>query len=192
MVKRSVNSPWGNVYKEGLPSTAVDDKTEVDQEVRPVINTGSIDVRTGKWEGVTLSDENFRISEPAIGIPNGAAIQMPNTANHQYIDMTGFNDLFVAIHTNNQGNIAMQAVMGLSTDTFANLTPLNGAAGLRGQVVPGDQGNLLSDTGESIEPDLWNIYYIGNVLRGQKRLQFKITNTNMGDSTINFAYLRAV
>jgi hypothetical protein len=196
LVKRSVNSPWGNVYKEGLPSTAVDDKTEVDQEVRPTINTGSIDVRSGRWEGVTHSDVNFRIDPPHVDVANGAAVFSPQSSEKQYIDMTGFDGLFIAIKPSNGGNVKIEAVMGPDSYSFANLTPVNPAALLRGNnsdsVSTVTLTDILVDSADLLTADVWNIYFIGSRLREQKLLQFKITNNSGGISSIDFAYLRVV
>jgi hypothetical protein len=193
LVKRSVNSPWGNVYKEGLPSTAVDDKTLVDQEVRPTINTGSIDVRTGKWEGVTHSDENFKDFTTHLAIPNGAAVLAPATATRDYIDMTGFSDLFFAIKPSNGGNFAIEAVMGPDTNTFANLTPVDPAVTIKTSVSPNTTlSSAFYDSAETLTADVWNIYNIQTVLSNQKNLQFKILNNSGGESNIEFAYLRMV
>ena len=195
MVKRSVNSPWGNVYKEGLPSTAVDDKTLVDQEVRPVINTGSINVETGKWEGVTLSDENFRIDPPHVNVANGAAVVVPQLAEHQYIDMTGFKTLQIAIKPTTTGNVALYAVMGPSSNSYANLNPVNAGSILKGaylDVEPADLDHLFQDTAESLTANVWNIFMIQDVLANQKSLNFTITNNSGSISTIDFAYLRVV
>jgi len=196
LVKRSVNSPWGNVYKEGLPSTAVDDKTLVDQEVRPTILTGSIDVRTGKWEGVTLSDENFRIDPPHVDVANGAAVLSPQLADQNYINMTGFKDLFIAFKPSRTGNCAITAVMGTDTQPFANLTPVNAAGVLRGASLPqnstADFQPLFEDGAQDLVNDVWNIFILQGVVAQQKNLQFKITNNSGGISTIDFAYLRMV
>ena len=193
MVKRSVNSPWGNVYKEGLPSTAVDDKTLVDQEVRPTINTGSIDVRTGKWEGVTHSDENFKDFTTHLAIPNGAAVLAPATATRDYIDMTGFSDIFIAIKPSNGGAVAITAVMGPDTNTFANLTPVDPAVTIKTSVSPNTTlSSAFYDSAETLTADVWNIYNIQTVLSNQKNLQFKILNNSGGESNIEFAYLRMV
>jgi hypothetical protein len=193
LVKRSVNSPWGNVYKEGLPSTAVDDKTLVDQEVRPTINTGSIDVRTGKWEGVTHSDENFKDFTTHLAIPNGAAVLAPATATRDYIDMTGFSDIFIAIKPSNGGAVAITAVMGPDTNTFANLTPVDPAVTIKTSVSPNTTlSSAFYDSAETLTADVWNIYNIQTVLSNQKNLQFKILNNSGGESNIEFAYLRMV
>ena len=197
MVKRRVNSPWGNVYKEGLPSTAVDDQTDVDQEVRPTILTGAIDVRSGRWEGVTLSDEQFTIDAIHEAVANGAAVLSPQS-QPDYIDMTGFNDLFFAIKPSASGNCRIDAVMGPATNNFANLNPVNGVAELKGTIDDSYAGGaatvtaLFSDSVETLSANVWNIFIIGRRLRGQKLLQFQITNNSGGASNIQFAYLRVV
>ena len=192
MVKRRVNSPWGNVYKEGLPSTAVDDQTDVDQEVRPTILTGSIDVRSGRWEGITLSDEQFRIDAPHEATPNGASVLSPQLQPDR-INMTGFNDLFIAIKPSNGGAVAITAVMGPDTNTFANLTPVDAAVTLKTSVSPNTTlSSAFYDSAETLTADVWNIYNIQTVLRNQKLLQFKILNNSGGASDIQFAYLRMV
>jgi len=194
LVKRSVNSPWGNVYKEGLPSTAVDDKTLVDQEVRPVINTGSIDVRTGKWEGVTLSDEDFRIDAEHLAIPNGAAVLSPQSQPDR-INTTGFQDLAIALKVSNGGTFSIVAVMGPDTNTFANLTPVDAAVTLKGAfrstATQDDFETLIFDS-ETLTANVWNIFMIQGRVPNQKNMQFKITNSSGGESSIQFAYLRVV
>ena len=194
MVKRRVNSPWGNVYKEGLPSTAVDDQTDVDQEVRPTILTGAIDVRSGRWEGVTLSDEQFRIDAPHEGVPDGGVTLSPQRANADFINMTGFNDLFIAIKPSNGGNFKLEAIMGPDTTPFANLSPVNAATTLRGATseVPVSMDDLFFDAAEAMTADVWNIFIIPINLSNQKNMQFKITNNSGDVSDITFAYLRVV
>jgi len=194
LVKRSVNSPWGNVYKEGLPSTAVDDKTVVDQEVRPTINTGSIDVQTGKWTGVTLSDELFK-GFTTHTVPNGASELFPVDETTSNINMTGFNDLFIAIKPTNGGNFATTAVMGPDTNLFGGLTPVNSGATLRysnGYIDNQTMGEVVNDGVEALTANVWNIFGIQLRAKEQKNLQFKITNNSGGESDIEFAYLRLV
>ena len=95
MAERKSNSPWGSNYKEGLPSTAVNDTIEVNQILRPTVNTGVIDVDNGQWEGVRTSDKQFSLSDISTGIPNGAAVLRPNNADADFIDMTGYSDIFM-------------------------------------------------------------------------------------------------
>jgi len=186
---RTGTAPWSVSREAGIQSATVDSTIEVPQYLQPVINTGDIDLK-GNWKGIVSSDEQFLIDPVHIGVPNGAAVLSPQSAEQQYIDMTGYSDLFIAIKNSSGSTFAIQAVMG--PENFANLTPVNAAAGLRGQLVVGDQSNLLSDTNESLQDGVWNIFYIGNVLKGQKNLQFKITNSSGGNSDIEFASLRVV
>ena len=109
--------------------------------------------------------------------------------------MTGYSDMFIAIKPSNGGNVALVAVMGPDTNTFANLTPLNAAATLRGSTFPNstdDIGPLLNQSTEALTADVWNIYLIENRLKDQKNLQFKITNNSGGNSDIEFAFMRIV
>jgi hypothetical protein len=194
LARRKSNSPWGNAYKEGLPSTAVNDSIEVDEILYPSVNTGTINVATGQWEGVTLSDQNFTIDTTHLAVANGAAVLSPQAGG---FDMTGYNDVIIAIKGSEAGNHAITAVMGPASDTFANLAPVNAATTLRGAGFDGRNVTvmeaLVSDSVESLTADVWNIYYIGLMLQNQKNLQFKITNnTGSEEATLQFAYLRVV
>ena len=194
MVKRKTNSPWGSAYKEGLPSTAVNDRVVVDELLYPSVNTGTIDVATGLWEGVTLSDKNFTIDTTHESVANGATVLSPQ-ATPDYIDMMGYNDIFIAIKPSNGGNYAITACMGPDTNSFANLRPLNAASSLGGNVAGDGTGlyNLFHDDSQALTVDVWNIFIINNNrLAGQKNMQFKITNNSGGASNIDFAYLRMV
>ena len=195
MVDRKSNSPWGSNYKEGLPSTAVNDTIEVNQILRPTVDTGVIDVDSGQWEGIVTSDKQFSLSNISTGIPDGAAVLRPNNADADFIDMTGYSDVFIALKPSNGGNFAITAVMGPDTRYFANLEPVNAAATLKGTIKsnPAAFSNLFSDTAESLTADVWNIFPIGDgELAGQKNLQFKITNNSGGPSDLEFGFLRMV
>ena len=107
--------------------------------------------------------------------------------------MTGYNDIFIAIKPTNGGNYAIEAVMG--TGSFANLSPVNAAARLRGLADPRAEimQDLLVDTAESLTVDVWNIFIINFArLANQKLLQFKITNNSGGSSDIETAFMRIV
>lgn len=193
MAERRSNSPWGSNYKEGLPSTAVNDTIEVNQILRPTVNTGVIDVESGQWEGVVTSDKQFFLSDTATGIANGADVLFPNTANADFIDMTGYNHLIIAIKPSNGGAYETKAVMGPSTRYFANLTPVNAAATLRGNKgFESDFSDILVDSSDTLTTDVWNIFMLSNNLHDQKLVQFQLTNGSGGSSNIDFAYLRVV
>jgi len=194
LVKRKTNSPWGSAYKEGLPSTAVNDRIKVDEILYPSVNTGTIDVATGQWEGITLSDKNFTIDATHESVANGASVLSPQ-ATPDYINMTGFCDLLIAIKPSASGNVKLEAVMGPAHNAYANLSPVSAAAVLKG-VEPSDIGGSLStlftDTAESLTLNAWNIYIIHGTLAGQKMMQIRITNNSGGASNIEFAYLRLI
>ena len=196
MARRKSNSPWGSAYKEGLPSTAVNDSIEVDEILYPSVNTGTIDVATGQWEGVTLSDQDFTIDTRHDAVANGATVLSPQ-ATPDYIDMTGYTSVIIAIRPSNGGNLNISAVMGPAHNSFANLTPLNAAADLRGNTSANESESglytLFSDTSEAVTADVWNIFVINqNRLADQKVLQFKIVNNTGGESNIDFAYMRMI
>jgi len=196
LVKRKSNSPWGSAYKEGLPSTAVNDRIEVEEILYPSVNTGNIDVATGQWEGITLSDQVFTIDATHESVANGAAVLSPQ-ATPDYIDMSAHSDILIAIRPSNGGNVAIEAVMGPATNAFANLAPVNAASALRGTFeaqgsATTDLANLFSDNSEALTANVWNIFLIQDRIPYQKLLQFKITNNSGGASDITFAYLRVV
>lgn len=191
MAKRT-NSPWSKTYKEGLSTTAVNDHVNIDQTVAGTITTGVIDVATGQWKGITVTDDSFTIDATHEAIPNGASVLSPQ-AEPDYIDMTDFDHVQIAIKPTNGGNYAIQAVMGPNHNMYTNLTPVNPAVLLRGNsgdATPNDMENLFSDGAESLTADVWNIFMIRTTLANQKLLQFKLTNNSGGESDIQFAYLR--
>ena len=193
MARRKSNSPWGSAYKEGLPSTAVNDRIEVDEILYPSVNTGNIDVATGQWEGVTLSDQQFTIDAVHESVANGATVLSPQ-ATPDYIDMTNYKDLFIAIKPTNEGNCAIKAVFGPGTNTFSNLSPINAAAGIKVIPIEGTDAfeTAVDDAAEFLTADVWNILFIQNRLAGQKVMQFQIVNNSGGVSNITFAYLRMI
>lgn len=192
---RTGYAPWSLTREAGVQSATVDGTIEVPQYIQPTIDTGFVDIK-GNWKGVRSSDETFFIDAVHAGVPNGAVVLSPQTADRDFINMTGFNDLFIALKISNGGNYGIVAVMGPDTNTFANLTPVNEAAILKGSNALQGQGDdfnsLLSDSSQALTADVWDIFYINNSLKGQKNLQFKITNNSGGNSDIEFAYMRIV
>jgi len=195
--KRNANSPWGSAYKEGLPTTAVNDTIDINQELFPSVDTGFIDVKTGKWNGVVASDEQFIAFQLDEDIANGGQILTPssNPDGTWPLDMTGYHDVLLAIKVTNAGNYAVTAVMGPAGTPFANLSPVNAAAtlvGNTGQNNPQDFTELFNDSSQAMTADVWNIFMIQKNLADQKLLRFKIVN-NSGDlSNIETAFMRVV
>ncbi len=191
--ERTGYAPWSLTREAGVQSATVDGTIQVPQYIQPTLDTGFVDER-GNWKGIKSSDETFFISDKAEGIANGGEVLFPNTANADFIDMTGFKDLFIALKPTNGGNYAMSAVMGPDSHRFANLSPVNANALLRGNTVttPTALVSALVDSSESMTADVWNIFSIHDNLKNQKLLQFQITNNSGGNSDIDFAYLRVV
>ena len=189
-------APWSLTRKAGVQSATVDGTIEVPQYIQPTLNTGFVDEK-GDWKGVKSSDQQFFAFTKDEAIPDNAEVLTPTTnADGTWpLDMTGFRDLFVAIKPSRGGNIALTAIMGPDTLNFANLNPVNAAATLVGcDNVTGNNSlyNLFTDTSQALTADVWNIFYIANILRNQKLLQFKVTNQSGGNSNIECAFMRMV
>jgi hypothetical protein len=192
MAKRKAYAPFSLTSEAGVAQTPVEGYIDVEQKIYPTVSTGTVN-ENGKWAGVKSDDTDFFgiTTHPAVG--NGGDTLSPDTGTLNFIDMTGFNDIFIAIKPTNGGNCAIKAVMGPDTNRFANLQPVNPATPLRGNRA-GTQvaSDLLFDTAESLTADVWNIFYIGQNLKGQKNLQFMVTNNSGGESTIEVAFMRLV
>ena len=191
--KRTGYAPWSLTREAGVLSATVDGTIEVPQSVQPTIDTGFCDEK-GNWVGVKSSDNEFRDFTKHVAIPNGETVLSPATATVDHINMTGFKDIYIAIKPSNGGNYAITAVMGPDTNSFANLSPVNAAATLRGtlaQSFPVDIEDLFNEGSEALTADVWNIFQI-TTLDDQKMMQFKIVNNSGGDSTIEVAYMRLV
>jgi hypothetical protein len=190
-------APWSLTREAGVESATVDGTIEVPQYVQPTIDTGFVDEK-GDWKGRKSSDRDFIAFQKDEGIPNGAEILAPsaNPDGSWPLDMTGYNDIFIAIKPTNAGNYKMEAVMGPDSVSFANLNPVNAAVNLKGNLSTAtDQYqyvDFLVDAAESLAADVWNIFIIGTRLRNQKLLQFKITNNSGGSSDIETAFMRMV
>ena len=192
--ERTGYAPWSLTREAGVQSATVDGTIKVPQNIQPVLDTGFVDEK-GDWKGVKSSDEVFTIDPTHEGIANGGSVVVPQRADHDFINMTGFEDLFIAILPTNGGAYATEAIMGPDTNSFANLTPVNAGITLAGNVDPRSAGldNLYSDGAQTLTADVWNIFFVGvGRLAQQKNLQIKITNNSGGNSDITFAYLRVV
>jgi len=189
-------APWSLAREAGIESATVDGTIDVPQMVQPTIDTGYVDEK-GNWRGVKSSDKDFFAFQTDLGIANGAAIITPskNADGTWPLDMTGYNDIYLAIKPTNGGNYDLVAVMGPDTVSFGGLNPVNAAATLKGTRRDTDTSNLqdlFNDGSEALTADVWNIFYIANALRNQKLLQFKIVNGSGGSSDIETAFMRIV
>tara|TARA_R110002096_G_scaffold302439_1_gene497361 strand:+ start:158 stop:745 length:588 start_codon:yes stop_codon:yes gene_type:complete len=192
--ERTGYAPWSLTREAGVQSATVDGTIQVPQYVYPNLDTGFLDEK-GNWKGRKSTDEVFFVDAPHVNIPNGTAILSPQTADRDFINMTGYTNLVIGIKVTNTGNFLMQAVMGPDTNAFANLTPVNAASLLQGTPDAAGGGgleNLFSET-TSLTADVWNIFTLQlGRLQAQKNMQFKINNQSGGNSDITFAYLRVV
>ena len=191
--ERTGYAPWSLTREAGVQSATVDGTIQVPQYVYPNLDTGFLDEK-GNWKGRKSSDEVFTIDAPHLAVPNTGEVLVPQTADRNFIDMTGFSDIFIAIMPTRTGNYGMTAIMGPSDKPFANLTPVHAASYLKG--TPGTQTDLedlFNDTSQALTADVWNIFAITrHRLSNQKSMQFMITNNSGGNSDITFAYLRIV
>ena len=191
-------APWSLTRKAGVQSATVDGTIEVPQYIQPVLDTGFVDEK-GDWKGTKSSDEQFHSFGNDEGIPNTGEILAPQSATGNPpwpLDMTGFNELQIAIKPTNGGNYKIEAIMGPATFAYANLRDVNAASNLKGVNESNIDDNvmyeLFSDSAEALTADVWNIFMIMGRLRNQKLLQFKITNNSGGESDIETAFMRLV
>jgi hypothetical protein len=194
--EREGYAPWSLTREAGVQSATVDGTVKVPQYVQPTLSTGFVDEK-GNWQGSKSSDEVFIAFDTHLGIPNTGEILTPQAVsdNKWPIDMTGFNDIQIAIKPTNGGVCKIEAVMGPDTNSYANLRPVNPASPLRGNntgVTPTQMDNLLIDASDNLTANVWNIFYIKDQLKNQKLLQFRITNNSGGESDIEIAFMRLV
>ena len=192
--KRKAYAPFSLTSEAGVAQTPLEGYIDVDQQIYPTVNTGTVN-ENGKWSGVKSDDNEFKISGTEVAVGAGAAILAPG-GNTPFIDMTGFEDLFIAVKPSNGGDYAFEAVMGTDTEPFANLTPVDAANALFGSMESrlGDFtfDRLFKDSAQNLTADVWNIFIFQERLKSQKNMQFKITNNSGGNSDIQFAYMRLV
>lgn len=196
--ERTGYAPWSLTREAGVQSATVDGTIKVPQNIQPVLNTGFVDEK-GDWKGVKSSDRDFIAFQKDEGIPNTGEILTPSeTAEGKWpLDMTGFRAVQIAIKPTNGGNYAITAVMGPDSLSYANLNPVDPASDLFGAVRQDAGDNttmtkLFNDAAHTMTADVWNIFMIGDLLRNQKLLQFKIVNNSGGNSDIETAFMRLV
>jgi len=189
MSVRKTYAPY-SVSGENVAQTPLEGYIEVEQKIIPTIETGFVN-EDGLWIGKPSSDTDFKFYQKDEGIANGG-----DFITAFGMDMTGFDDIQIAIRPTNGGAYAISAVMGSDgSQSYANLNPVNAAAilkgNLEGQTVSAIN-NLLVDSAEVLTADVWNIFMIQGVLANQKLLQFKLTNNSGGNSDVETTFLRIV
>ena len=189
-------APWSLAREAGIESATVDGTISVPQYVQPVLDTGFVDEK-GDWKGAKSNDKDFIAFQTDVGIANGAEFLAPssNPDGTWPLDMTGYNDLQIAIKPSNGGNYALTAVMGPDSAPYANLDPVNAGGILRGSSLAITTDGMLKcfdDSAETLVADVWNIFIILGRLANQKLLRFKIVNNSGGASTVETAFMRLV
>ena len=129
-------TPFSTRAKEGATDSPLGDFVNVEQSIVSTADVGFYDQSTGKLTGVQASDKLFGQIQLDSAIANGGTITTPsaNADGTWPLDMTGYNDLFLAIKTNDAGNYSITAVMGPDSLSFGGLSPINAAASLRGLI----------------------------------------------------------
>ena len=189
--KRKAYAPFSQTSEAGVAQTPVEGYIDVNQTIYPTVQTGVVNEK-GQWTGVKSSDDDFFDITKHVAVPNTGETLSPDTGTSNFIDMTGFTDIQLAIKPTNTGNYKIEAVMGPDTNRYANLSPVNAGTRLRG--IPANQPDMedwVIDSAEALA-DTWNIFYIERRLQNQKLLQFKITNNSGGESTFEVAFMRMV
>ena len=192
--KRKVYAPFSLTSEAGVAQTPVEGYIDVNQAIYPTVNTGTVN-ENGTWTGIKSDDAEFIGITKHVAVPNGGETLSPDTGTMNSIDMSGFNDIFIAVKPSNGGNVQITAVMGPDTNRFANLEPVVAGATLKGVTETNTSTftNLLNDSSESLTADAWNIFFAGRQqLKGQKNMQIKIFNNSGGNSDIEFAFMRLI
>jgi len=190
--KRKAYAPFSLTSEAGVAQTPLEGYIDVDQQIYPTVNTGTVN-ENGKWAGVKSSDNEFIGNTKHVAVANGGETLSPDTGDLNFLDMTGFCNLVIAIKPTNGGTYGIKAVMGPDTNRFANLEPVAAGATLRyARNSLSTFEPLFDDSNETLTADVWNIYMIQCRTEGQKNLQFKVTNSSGGESTIEVAFLRMV
>ena len=195
--KRTGYAPYSLTREAGVQSATVNGTIDVIQEIRPTIETGFVDDK-GDWKGRKSSDEQFIAFDKHVGIPNTGEMLTPQQISDTRwpINMTGYKSIMIAVKPTRTGNYKYEAIMGPDSNSFANLSPVNSGALLKGSNALQGQGDdlnsLFNDAAQDTTADVWNIFYIQDSLADQKLLQFKVTNNSGGESDVEFAFMRLV
>ena len=193
--KRKAYAPFSLTSEAGVAQTPLEGYIDVDQQIYPTVNTGTVN-ENGKWSGVKSNDAEFIGITKHVAVPNGGETLSPDTGTMNFIDMTGFNDIFIAVKPSNGGNYETTAVMGTDTQPFANLQPVDAAASLRvfKNLASGsaDLADGVVDSSESLTANVWNIFYVPERCENQRNMQFQITNNAGGEADLEFAFMRLV
>jgi len=192
-------TPFSTRAKEGATDSPLGDFVNVDQAIVSTADVGFYDENTGKLTGIRASDKVFGPIQTDPAIANGGTIITPsvNPDGTWPLDMTGYNDIIMAIRTNDAGNYAFTAIMGPGDQSFGGLSPLDAGSTLTGAWMgQNDQSytfrGLFDDSAQPLTADVWNIFNFVDLLKNQKVLQFSIVNNSGGIATIETAFMKVL
>lgn len=192
--KRKAYAPFSLTSEAGVAQTPLEGYIDVDQQIYPSVNTGTIN-ENGKWSGVKSNDSEFIGFTKHLLVANGASVINPDTANFQRINCEGFSALQFALKCSRSGNIALKTQMGPNTEPFLNLSPIEAGNDVR-ITDPNGTGfeNILDDGTETIgNADVWKVYTIAQTrVLGQNNFVIKITNNTGAEADFEFAFRRLV
>lgn len=193
--KRKVYAPFSLTSEAGVAQTPVEGYIDVNQAIYPTVNTGTIN-ENGKWAGVKSDDENFIGFTKAEQIAASGSFLAPDTNNFPSIDMTGFNDLQIALKASTTDTVQLHAVFGPDTTPYANLSPIAAAQFAKiltlSRAVDDNFDNILLDNSEVTVANEWMVWTIIGRAKGQKSLQIKVTNNDSSAVDFEFAFRRLV
>jgi hypothetical protein len=192
--KRKVYAPFSQTSEAGVTQTPVEGYIDVNQTIYPTVQTGVVNEK-GQWAGVKSDDEDFIGFSKAESLPNGQTVMFPDSNNFPTIDMTGFKTLQFALKSSVEGQFGVVSRFGPDTLPFANLSPIASAEQIRIVDSTGTVDETIIDDGNvNIAPaDTWDIVTIlADRAKGQKNLQFQITNSTGSTVNVEFAFRRLV
>ena len=196
MARKSI-APWSERVSEGLIDQPINSQIQASQTLRATVDTGFID-QSGTWKGNVSSDPEFIALQLDSSVINTGEILTPsaNADGTWPLDMTGYNDVMIAIKPTSGGAYSFTAVMGDESVSFANLSPVNAGVQLSAAYLgePSDEGwyAVLYDGSQTMTANKWNILTVYGRAKDQKLLRFKIVNNSGDTADIETAFMRLV
>ena len=193
--ERKAYAPFSLTSEAGVAQTPVEGYIDVRQEIYPTVNTGTVN-ENGKWTGVKSDDTEFIGLSKDLAVGNGTFIFAPTgpKANDNFIDMSGFETLQVALKVSRDGSYGLTTIFGPSNSesTYLNLTPFAAGENVTVNENSTTFGTVVADGSETLTADQWHVFTILYRAKGQVNMQIKVTNSSGGSSDIEFAYRRLV
>ncbi len=189
--KRKAYAPFSLITESGVTNAPVEGYIDVNQEIQPIINTGTVN-ENGVWTGIKSSDAEFIDIQTDIEIINDQTIISNNN-----ISMAGFSHIQVGLFTTYAAGNGVRMECVHPADSYLNLTPSVGE-GSRQSIASGPAAttttfySALDDSANALSANNWVVYTIYDRL---KDLEFKFKFTNKTGDTIPkfmFGYRRMI